>query len=349
MRAPWITLTLSLLLTTSAHAASLAVLPLRAEGLQLNEANRVNAALRTAATKGRYTVQDEALTTSLVEASQGLGIDCDVNAIACAVELGKITDVEYVVITRAIKHPAAAATSTTAVIGLHAILVDVRAAKEVRSIVGDAVLGEGGAQVRVEAAADALFSSSTLSSLTVAVTPVGGAVIVDGLRFGQTPASIPGLLGGEHIVVVEQQGFLPLSQRVNAVGDPLIVTGALVVDPAAQREVNSPVVPFVVAGVGGVVGIVGGVLMVIGVQPWFTLQDTNQQITDAETTDGGANNEAFAKRVATLNRQSDQAATEWNNVGKVEMAVGAAVAGVGVLAIVGGVVWGTVLLNGPAE
>lgn len=358
MRALWTALVVTGFLTTSALAAgptapTLAVLPLRAEGLQLNEANRLNLMLRArASTRGSYAVQGEELTTQLVEASQGLGIDCDVNAVSCAVEIGKIADAAFVVVGRAVKQPGMSIDGVehAPAIGLQVLLVDVQAGREVRAALARLPIDPDAQRAQIDAVSDAVFVGGPTGTLTVDVAPAGSRVSVDGVFVGTAPLSpVRGLLSGEHVVVVEQKGFLPVTRVVTAAQEPLALAVTLVVDPDAERVVNSPVVPFVVAGTGGALGIAGGVLMAIGAQSWFALQDRNAELDTAVQNNKGQNDPAFVDTVAALNAESRAAADRWNNPGQQLFVVGAVTTGLGVLALAGGAVWGTVLLTSTSE
>jgi hypothetical protein len=359
MRALWTALAVAgLLTTTSALAAgptapTLAVLPLRAEGLQLNEANRLNLMLRArASTRSSYAVQGEDLTTQLVEASQGLGIDCDVNAVSCAVEIGKIADAAFVVVGRAAKQTGVTVDGVeqAPAIGLQVLLVDVQAGREVRAGVARLPIDLELQRAQIDALSDVLFGEVTTASITIDVAPANSRVSIDGVQLGTTPlAPVRGVLPGEHVIVVEQKGFLPITRVVTAAREPMALALTLVVDPDAERVVNSPVVPFVVAGVGGALGIAGGVLMAIGAQLWFDLQDRNAELDTAVKNNNGQNDPAFVTTVTELNAKSQAAAANWNNPGQQFFVVGAAATGIGVLALAGGVVWGTVLLTSDAE
>ncbi len=347
----WLSTT-SLALAAAPAAPTLSVLPLRAEGLQLNEANRLNLMLRArASTRSSYAVQGEDLTTQLVEASQGLGIDCDVNAVSCAVEIGKIADAAFVVVGRAVKQTGVLIDGVEQgpAIGLQVLLVDVQAGREVRAAVARLPIDPEAQRGQIDALSDVIFADGPTATLTVDVAPAGSRLSIDGVQLGTTPVlPVRGVLPGEHVVVVEHKGFLPVTRVVTAAREPMALALTLTVDPDAERVVNSPVLPFVVAGVGGALGIAGGALMAIGAQSWLDLQERNADLDAAVSRNNGQNDAAFVTTVTELNAQSRAAAERWSNPGQQFFVAGAAATGIGVLALAGGVVWGTVLLTSDA-
>src|SRR5690606_18289757 len=61
---------------------ALAVVPLRVDGLQLNDVARLNQALREQVARvSPHALQAEARTTELYEAAKGLGLACDINQV----------------------------------------------------------------------------------------------------------------------------------------------------------------------------------------------------------------------------------------------------------------------------
>jgi hypothetical protein len=325
-------------------AATIAVLPLRAEGLQLNEANRLNLLLRArAGTRGGFTVQGEQLTTQLVEASQALGVDCDLNAVACGVEVGTLADVEFVLLGRATRLGAPGAADAR--FGVEVQLVDVKAGSAKRVIGQIAIAGEP-QTADVDALANALFGKDPLPALTLRV-PDGASVRLDGALLGTTPLpQIAGLLPGAHVVVVEKKAHLPNSTPFSiAYGEAADLEVVLVVDPEAEREVEvlSPLqvgLPFVLAGVGGAVALAGGGLMVGGAQPWFALGETQQLITEEE-----AAPPVSPQRLAELNARAVAHNKEWTTTGLPLMVGGGVAIALGIGAVVGGIVWGVNVLE----
>ena len=335
--------------STSWAAPSLAVLPLRAEGLQLNEANRLNLMLQArAGTRGGYDVQDQTLTTQLVEASQALGVDCDVNAVACAIELGKLADVQFVLIGQAAKLPSlpgANGNVDAPTIGVHVQLVDVKRAITTRRIIGRVSTDAEQQTTDVDAAAAALFGSDPLSGLTLDVEPAGSTVHLDGIALGASPLSeVTGLLPGGHVITVERKGYLPWTTSFALeAGRSAQLTARLEIDPDAEKEVISDAqiaVPFVGAGVGALTAVIGATLIAVGVQPWLAHEQANAGIADADP-----NDPLFPDRVATLNAQSSDEAAQWQSWGQPTTVAGAVAVGVGVVVVAAGLSWGLVLLN----
>lgn len=329
---------------------TLAVLPLRAEGLQLNEANRLNLLLRArSSTRGGYAVQGEDLTNQLVEASQDLGVNCDINAVACGVDLGKLADVDFVLLGRAVK--IAAVGNEPAAIGIDVQLVDVKAAIGLRRIIGRVSLDSERQTLELDGASDALFGTAVLPTLTVNVTPDGATVKLDGIAVGSSPVGqVTGLLPGAHVVDVEKKGYLPYPTSFNlAAGDAAALEVALVVDPDAEKKVISPLqkaLPFVGAGVGAAVALTGTGLVLFGVQPWLGMESANRQLDELEK---NAPARDFPERAAALSDTSAAEGQKWTSYGQPMTVAGSVAIGVGVVAIGVGLTWGLVLMNADPE
>src|SRR5688572_27286724 len=107
---------------------TMAVLPLRVEGLQSNEVDRLNDLVRVRAAT-RFQVQSKETTTDLLEASQSLGVDCDLNAATCGSKLGTIADVSFVLLGSAVG-------GLDREIGVDLRIVDVKLAIETRRVSG---------------------------------------------------------------------------------------------------------------------------------------------------------------------------------------------------------------------
>lgn len=345
---------------------TLAVLPLTADGLLLNEANRLNLLLRArATTRGGFALQSDEVTTQLVEAARSLGIDCDLNAVACGVEVGQLADVQFVLLGRATVLPSLPAnddgdspiSAQAETIGLALTLVDVRQARAVTSLRAQ-IPRDADVQVSaLDDVANAIYTPEgrrDLASLAVVPTPAesatGMVIEIDGIALPPGTFVVEdGLLPGQHRVAVHKKAFL--SQHL---GVDLIARGSvqlpitLVVDPSAEVEVVSATqiaIPFVAAGVGAVVAIGGGVMMGLGLQPYFAHQDANAAIEGLDQGDSG-----YPIDARRLHGDSATGAEDWNSYGQTLTVSGAVATGLGVVVAVGGLVWGTVLLAGdPGE
>ncbi|MCC7110186.1 MAG: hypothetical protein IT382_12910 [Deltaproteobacteria bacterium] len=90
--------------------------------------------------------------------------------------------------------------------------------------------------------------------------------------------------------------------------------------------------PWITAGFGGAAMVTGGVIVVVGAQPWFAHASARQALQDAEK-------QASTQGVDELYRQQEQARADWVGFGQASVAAGLAFTVVGVLAAAGGVVW----------
>ncbi len=195
-----------------AAVVTVALLPLRAEGLQLNEANRLNELLRSRSSTSGLDVQDPELTTQLIEASQALGVHCDVNAVGCGVEMGKLAGVQFVVLGQAVKLPAVPnlARVTEPTIGLDLQLVDVKLAEVTRRIIGRLATNPDQQSADVAAAIQALFATDALAGVDLDVTPAGSIIKLDGIVLGPAPLpTLRGLAVGDHLLNATLAGHQP--------------------------------------------------------------------------------------------------------------------------------------------
>ncbi len=233
------------MMSTSSSASSLALLPLGAEGLQLNEANRLNELLQARSTLRGYDVQDQELTTQLIEASQALGVRCDVNAVGCGVELGKLAGVQFVLVGQAAKLPVVGGEGRDApTIGLDLRLIDVKQGFVIRRILRRVATEPEQQKADVDVAADALMDTSELGRLQLDVLPLHSACKVDGAAADAT-AIVDALLPGQHIITATHPGFMPWTRSFAvAGGEAALVEVRLALDPAAQHA-TPPLVPVV--------------------------------------------------------------------------------------------------------
>ena len=109
---------------------------------------------------------------------------------------------------------------------------------------------------------------------------------------------------------------------------PVIATSASAPAPSSPP---SPW-PWITAGFGGAAMVTGGVIVVVGAQPWFAHASARQALQDAEK-------QASTQGVDELYRQQEQARADWVGFGQASVAAGLAFTVVGMLAAAGGVVW----------
>jgi hypothetical protein len=347
---PWLAVACALSCAAEARAATMAVLPLRAEGLQLNEAQRLNLLVRMrAASRGGHVVQSEELTTNLVEASQSLGVDCDVNAVQCGAELGKIADVELVLLGRATSVDDAGARF----IGVTLRVVDVKGAREQRRVTALVPANAEEQTAAMDALTSLLFDANApLAALSVRTDPAGADVYVDG-ELSRAPERIDALAPGAHVVRVAQKGFLAQTQRAELHAGEAQLDAVLAVDPDAVHETvtvketttTSPLaiaVPFIVAGAGTALAVGGGVAIVVGVGPYNRIQSNEERIRALDAS--SARDPAYPSKVRDLHDDSDRALEEWNSWGQAAVVTGGVLLGVGALASLGGGVAGAIFL-----
>ncbi len=326
------------------------MLPLRGFGLQQNEFNRLNLLLRTRAnTRGGYDVQAAAMTSELVDAAQGLGLDCAADTLGCATELGRIADVAFVLL-------GAAATAGDDGVGVDVSLVDVAAGVVVRRV---RALLPASADARTDATnalADVIFQGGAMGSVVVnvgvaATVGVGvGAeaeVTVDGLVVdAQKP--ITGLAAGRHVLEVKAKRYI--SQRLPLLiqqGENAPVAIVLQIDPDAEVAVigdDVVIVPFIAAGVSAVVAVAGGVMLGIGLQPYFAYQDANAELDGLDQ--GAAGYPSLAEKA---HQDSATAIEQWEGYGSALTVSGGVALGLGVTAAIATVAWGTALALSPPE
>lgn len=109
---------------------------------------------------------------------------------------------------------------------------------------------------------------------------------------------------------------------------PVIATSA----PATAPSSPPSPWPWITAGFGGAAMVTGGVIVVVGAQPWFAHASARQALQDAEK-------QASTQDVDELYRQQEQARADWVGFGQASVAAGLAFTVVGMLAAAGGVVW----------
>jgi len=327
-----------------APAPTLAMLPLRATDLPTNEVVRLNTLLRArAATRGGYEVQAAELTNDLVDAAQGLGLDCAVDTVACGTELGRIVDVRFVLLGQAAAIPGGGG------VGVDLSLVDVGAGTLVRRVRGRLPQA---IEARTEAAnafAELVFGSAPLGAIDVSLSPAAddALVLVDGLiaARGAGPHGIGELAPGPHHVEVRARRFLPFVVEVEGTPARVAVPVALVVDPDAEVEVVSDgvkVAAFVAGGVGAAVAVAGGIMMGVGLQPYFAHGEATTALGALDQADPG-----YPALARAEYERADQAAADWELWGGPLTVSGGVALGLGVSAAVAGLGWGAALALAP--
>jgi hypothetical protein len=99
-------------------------------------------------------------------------------------------------------------------------------------------------------------------SLSVTTSPAGAAVLVDGVQRGISPATIPGLLAGNHTVLLKREGYQDFSAPVTiTAGQTQTLTTTL--SPAAGTAAVPAPVPTKTPGFGMTAGLaaLGAVLL----------------------------------------------------------------------------------------
>lgn len=325
---------------------SVAVLPLKASGLQLNEVQRFDLLVRTRFEQsGRFVVQDAASTTKLLEAAQGLGLDCDVNAIACARDVGQIADVALVVLGAAALVDEGAAEGR---VGIDLVLIDVKQGTVVRRVSGLVPRAGGDAIPQTNARIAALLDENApLAKAELKVTPDGARVFLNGTLRGTTPLDGPltGLVPGEHQLRVERDDYLPHVTRFTLA--PLEAADVEVVLIASQktelveREISllEHAIPWSVAG-GGVVTLLAGLGMVGGgLVPLVQHQSAADRLDDVAQDNAG-----YASHVEGVWAEQNAHAEAWNSWGRILVGVGTTASVVGTLVAGAGTAWGITMI-----
>lgn len=329
-------------------AETLGVLPLVVQGLQLNDAQRLNLGLRARlAQQSAFALQDQATSDLLVTSAQGLGLTCDVASTPCGVQLGQIVGVQHVLL------------GTAALIddrvGLVIRLVNVEQ-EALAAEVSTLLPADSGAQMKVlnEIVAELLSPSSRLGALDLTVAPEGARVIVDGNPRGEAP--LPGpvdtLLPGAHQVRIEKEGHLPFEVRVSVgAGETQPLNVTLAVDPNAltERGVSwfERAIPLSITGVGAAMLVGGLVAMIAGVVP-AVLFLQEESALNAFTNDGRTP-EAAAAAANEGYQRAEGWAQAWNSWGRVALGGGAAAVAAGVVTAGVGAGWAGYLLIADAE
>ena len=114
--------------------------------------------------------------------------------------------------------------------------------------------------------------AAATGSLTVATTPAGALVLVDGIGQGTSPVTISGLAPGTHTLVLMMTGFDKVTAQVTiAAGQTQTFTAALPQASAATATPSAPPAPNKTPGFGAILGIAapGAVLLIKKISPFF--------------------------------------------------------------------------------
>jgi hypothetical protein len=117
---------------------------------------------------------------------------------------------------------------------------------------GNIVLGGSGPTIRITEVTTAAVVQATATvpaqvqpgtgSISVATTPKGASIAIDGVQRGISPATIPGLSSGSHTLLVKLNGYADLSVPVSVIGGQT-KDYALVLTPLAGAATATPAPP----------------------------------------------------------------------------------------------------------
>jgi hypothetical protein len=264
-----------------------------------------------------------------------------VNAAECGTQLGKIADVDLVMLGRATGGLVDGTKPGIAMVGIDLRLVDVHAGTELRHV--SALLPSDAVKQTdaVNALSELFYGTDALVALEVVAAPPGAEVRVDGVPRGSAPLQAPvdSLAPGPHHVSVIKKGFLPFHAIVEVnKGEAARLEVTLEVDPEALRTGPTTfdiVLPFVIGGGGAAIALGGGVMTVVGLGPWF-------QYNDAVATIEGANpNDAdYVATVTVANKEAREGASAWTTWGQGVTVAGITLVSVGTAAAGVGIGWG---------
>lgn len=116
---------------------------------------------------------------------------------------------------------------------------------------GDIVLGGSGPTIRITEVTTAVVQATVTvpaqvqpgtGSVSVATSPKGASIAIDGVQRGISPATIPGLSPGSHTMLVKLDGYADLSVPVSVIGGQT-KDYALVLTPLAGAATATPAPP----------------------------------------------------------------------------------------------------------
>jgi hypothetical protein len=116
---------------------------------------------------------------------------------------------------------------------------------------GDVVLGGGGplqvtqvtlAITEATTAAIPVQAQQTTGSLSVATSPAGATIFIDGTQRGVSPATIPGLSAGSHTLLLKLNGYQDFSAPVTVTAGQT-QTSTISLSPVAAAAAATPAIP----------------------------------------------------------------------------------------------------------
>jgi len=116
---------------------------------------------------------------------------------------------------------------------------------------GDIVLGGSGPTIQITQVTTTVVQATATvpaqvqpgtGSVSVATSPKGASITIDGVQRGISPATIPGLSSGSHTLLVKLEGYADLSVPVSVTGGQT-KDYALVLTPLAGAATATPAPP----------------------------------------------------------------------------------------------------------
>ena len=116
---------------------------------------------------------------------------------------------------------------------------------------GDVVLGGGGplqvtqvtlAITEAPTAAIPVQAQQTTGSLSIATSPAGATIFIDGTQRGVSPATIPGLSAGSHTLLLKLNGYQDFSTPVTVIAGQT-QTSTTSLSPVASAAAAPPAIP----------------------------------------------------------------------------------------------------------
>lgn len=86
-------------------------------------------------------------------------------------------------------------------------------------------------------------------SLSVATTPSGAAIEIDGIPAGASPATVPGLAAGTHNLTITMPGYAALITQVNIVGGQIMEYSTTLIPATDPTRKQTPGFETAVAGI----------------------------------------------------------------------------------------------------
>lgn len=316
----------------------LLVLPLHADRVQQNEAQRLGNLVREVArSQSPFSVESESSTTEIVESLVGMGLECSLNEPSCATRVAKVSGAGRVVI-------GSVRGGVSERVGFELRLVDAEAGAELRRVIGLVPREIEAQQAATAELAGHLFSSAILPRLAVESQPLGADVFVDGFQQGVTPlaSAIAGLAPGEHVVELKKKGELPRTELLHlSLGEHADLRITLEVDPASLRAAPTSAeltLPFWFAGGGAVVALGGAAAVAVGCGPLVAWSGAK---SDFEKANADRETAAFPARVSDAQKAMAVASSDWDSFGRTAVITGSALILAGTATAAATWIWGS--------